>query len=474
MELKKLYPNCLLEIEITGITTDSRYVEPGYLFIPLAGDNFLGEEFVGDAAQKGAVVAILSKPLFSATIPIIVVNDITNELIRLLQTFYQKPYEDITLIGITGTDGKTSSSLMTSHLLGGFNHAAYIGTNGINYLDQSFDKQFTTPILSENYRLLNTLVKHGLTYSVMEVSSEGIKAGRIKSLWYDYTVFTNLSHEHLNTHHTLRNYFETKKQLFKQMKKTGIALINKDDEMAKFFDDTHHLTFSLFEPSDYQAINIKTGKKYTTFDLQTKETIYKNLKLNRLEIYNIYNALPAIIIALLENVPLPLIYQRLASIPIISGRLERIHVETDFNIYIDFAHTPNALLNVLSDLKGKTKKNLIVICGSAGNKDKSKRPLMGKVACDIADYVIFTSEDPKNEKAIDIINQMASGTNRTNYTKVINRFSAIDLGISIAEAGDTVLVTGKGRECFFEENGVITPYSDYDSIIEVVSGLKKN
>ncbi len=474
MELKLLYPDTQLEIEITGITTDSRLVEPGYLFIPLPGFNFKGDEFIKEAALKGASVAVLPSPFFSATIPIIIVSDVKSELIRLLQIFYGQPFEKLKVIGITGTDGKTTSALITSYLLGGFEKCAYIGTNGISYLNKDFHNAFTTPILSENYRLGDTFLKNNIPYVVMEVSSEGITANRIKTLSFDYAVFTNLSHEHLNTHHTIENYFSCKFQLFKQLKPHGIAIINNDDSMSKRFENISNLiTFGLKEISDYQIQNIRYGKKYTTFDIYSKSKIYKNFKLNRLEKYNLYNALPGIIIALLEKVPLPIIYQRLSTIPIISGRLERIEVETDFNIYIDFAHTPNALTAVLTNLKEKTKNNLIVICGAAGEKDKSKRPLMGKVACDIADYVIFTSEDPKNEKAIDIINQMASGTTQSNFTKVVNRYKAIDLGISIAEAGDTVIVTGKGRENLFEENGVIKPYSDYDSILRVVNSKKK-
>ena len=195
----------------------------------------------------------------------------------------------------------------------------------------------------------------------------------------------------------------------------------------------------------------------------------KNIKINRNEEYNIYNVLPAIIIGLFEKMPINTLYKAVATIPVVDGRLELISTNTPFKIYIDFAHTPNALANVLSNLKRKTKGNLIVVCGAAGKKDPTKRPLIGKIACEIADMVIFTSEDPLTECPEDIIKDLQKVVRSSNYKSIIDRYSAIKEGISLAKPNDTVIVTGKGRETTAEIGDTIYNYSDVESIFNILN-----
>ncbi len=465
MLLKDIYKDINYNTLVTGVTTDSRYVLPGNLFLPLPGRNFEGHEFIIEAANKNASAIISDKIIKNATIPVIIVDDIYKELERLIEIFYGKPYNDLTLIGITGTDGKTTTSTITSYLLSHKATSANIGTNGITYNNIYIDNLFTTPPLTENYRLLNNFKLEDIKYTCMEVSSQGITNNRINNILFDYTVFTNLSHEHLDTHITMHNYFLTKLKLFKQLKPNGIMIINKDDPYSKYFEKyTNAIFFSTNSPSDFQAINIKYFNTYTTFDLKTKDYIYENLKVNISEEYNIYNILPAIIISLYENINIDNIARLLENLPIIPGRLEKVPINYPFEAYIDFAHTPNALEKVLKAMRQKTKNNIILVCGAAGNKDKSKRPLMGTIACEYADFVIFTSEDPKCEKPIDIINQMVQliDVSNNNYQIILNRKNALSYAFQIAKPGDIVLVTGKGRENFFEENNQRIPYSDYE------------
>lgn len=469
MLLKDIY-NKEYDIEITGIQTDSRFVKTGNLFLPLEGSTFSGDEFIIDAINKGAIAVISDKPINNVTIPVIVVDNLEKELMRILDILYDKPYNKLKLIGITGTDGKTTTSTLTSYLLNNISNCANIGTNGIIYNNNILDNIFTTPPLCENYKLLYEFHNKNIDYVSMEVSSEGIKNNRIKDILFDYAVFTNLSHEHLNTHKTMHNYFLTKLKLFKQLKENALMIINKDDYYSKFFEKFKNVIFySIYEPSDYQAIHIRYYKNHTVFDLKTKNSLYKNLRINRLEEYNIYNVIPAIIIAIKEGININLLYELLLELPIIPGRLEKVPVKAQFDVYIDFAHTPNALLNVLKSLNRKKKNKLILVCGAAGEKDKTKRPLMGNVATDYADYTIFTSEDPKCEDPISIVKQMTSmlDQNTDKYEIILNRKDALSHALHIAEKDDIVLVTGKGRETFYKENNTIYEYSDYDYLLDI-------
>lgn len=469
MLFKDIY-NKEYNIEITGVQTDSRFVKTGNLFLPIEGNTFSGNEFIIDAINNGAVAIISNKPINNTTVPVIVVDNLEKELIRVLNLLYEKPYNKLKLIGVTGTDGKTTTSTLTSYLLNNISTCANIGTNGIIYNNNILDNIFTTPPLCENYRLLNEFHNKNIQYVSMEVSSEGIKNNRIKDILFDYAVFTNLSHEHLNTHKTMHNYFLTKLKLFKQLKPNGTMIINKDDYYSKFFEKFDNVIFySIYNPSDYQAIHIRYYKNHTVFDLKTKDNFYKNLRINRLEEYNIYNVIPAIIIAIKEGININLLYELLLELPIIPGRLEKVPVKAQFDVYIDFAHTPNALLNVLKSLNRKKKNNLILVCGAAGEKDKTKRPLMGSVATDYADYTIFTSEDPRCENPLDIIKQMtkAIDINSSKYEIIINRKDALAHALKLAKKDDIVLITGKGRETFFEENNTKYIYSDYDYLLDI-------
>lgn len=470
MLLKDIYNERLETIEITGIATDSRYVKSGNLFLPISGKNFNGEEFFIEAITKGAAGIIYDKSIPNLTVPVIVVDNLNLELKRLIKLFYGEPYKFLTMVGVTGTDGKTSVSTLTSYLLNNINSCANIGSNGIIYNNNIVDNIFTTLPLVENYRMLNEFVNLGINYTSMEVSSEGIANHRIDGLLFDYTVFTNLSHEHLNTHKTMHNYFLTKLKLFKQLKEQGIMIVNKDDNYSKFFEKYNNVIYySIFTPSDYQAINIKYYNNHTVFDLKANDYILENIRINRCEEYNIYNVLPSIIIALKEGININLLYDLLIDLPIIPGRLEKVPVRHPFDVYIDFAHTPNGLKSVLMALKKKAKNDIILVLGAAGNKDSTKRPLMGSIALEYADYVIFTSEDPRTEDPNEIIKQMI-GINDlvySNFRIILNRYDALTYAMKIAKKDDIVLVTGKGRETFFEINEHRFDHSDFDFLLDI-------
>lgn len=458
MLLSKLI-NTKLKIDIKGITSDSRFVKTDFLFIILSENNNT-MDYVLEAISKGAC-CILSTIIYTYEIPNIIVSNPLSVLEEMLPKFY-KNYNKQKLVGITGTDGKTSTALFTKHLL---RDSAYIGTNGIMYNNERKNNFLTTPILSTNYALLDYFSTINIKSTIMEVSSEGILNNRINGLNFDYCIFTNLTHEHLNTHKTMESYLETKKKLFYQLKINGISIINNDDIYSNFFKiNKNIITYGINNESDYQILNIRYYDNFTLFDLKTPTDIYSNLAINRCELYNLYNILPSIIVALCEKVSIDYIKEKIKNIPIIEGRLEKIPNDKNINIYIDFAHTPNALDNVLSSVKQKTKGKLIHVFSSAGKKDISKRPLMGHVSSKYSDLIILTSEDPKDENPKDIINDIKKGINKTKYKCIISREKAINKALSKAKKDDTVIITGKGRENTFKIGNDIYVYSDFDVV----------
>ncbi len=473
MRLKELFPQVNQDAQITGIATDTRFVQPGFLFVPLQGQHFKGDEFIIEATQKGASAVVLDAPYYQATVPVVVAENPFSELLRILKIFYGEPFNNLTLTGVTGTDGKTTSCTIIDYLLKSRFSTAVMGTTGIFYQNESRFNLFTTPLLAESYRLLHEFVERGITHVTMEVSSEGIIGKRIEPYRFDYGVYTNLSHEHLNTHKSMEEYFEAKFRLFRQLKPDGLAIVNKDDIYANRFKSFSNLiTYSIEKPSDFQAINIERKQNHLTFDIKAGSNLYQGFKLNKPELYNLANALPGIVIALKEEIPLSVIKKRLANTPVVPGRLEKIATVDKADIYVDFAHTPNAIANLLTEARKKTDGKLIIVCGATGNKDQTKRPLMGKIATELADYVVFTTEDPYDENPEEIIDQMTSEVTKTNYSKIGNRKSAISLGIAMSGPGDIVLVTGKGRETTVTEKGIKQSFSDVESIYEIVRKLK--
>lgn len=452
------------ELNITGISDDTRYLNPGDLFICLNGNNYHGSDFVIEATLKGAKAILSETKINATTIPVIQVSNIRKNLDILLAKYYDYPFREMQMIGITGTDGKTTTASIIEYLLNQKYKCAYIGTNGIRSDEQKEKSNYTTLPLCLLMKVLRKLANQNIRYLAMEVSSQGLVNNRLESVEFDVAIFTNLTHEHLDTHKTMDNYFLAKMKLFEKLDKFGLALANGDSEYSYKIKHKNLKTFGIDNFCDYQAINIRSQIKYTTFDLRTPNEVYKDIKVNSLEKYNLYNILAAIIVALHYKVPIDVIYKALLTIPKIEGRLELITTDEDFKVYVDFAHTPNALKQVLSSLKEKSK-TLKVVMGSAGGKDTTKRPLMGQIASNIADYIYFTSEDPRNEDPNSIINDLISNVKSKNYEIVLDRKYAIKKAIMEASSQDTIIVTGKGNDNYFEVDNIIYPYSDITEII---------
>ncbi|MDD3999506.1 MAG: UDP-N-acetylmuramoyl-L-alanyl-D-glutamate--2,6-diaminopimelate ligase [Bacilli bacterium] len=459
MNLKTILKE-IKKLKITGISDDTRYLQKGDLFVCRKGQKSDGHKYLEEAIKLGAK-AVLSEVETKVSIPLFIISDLERNFPELLFRFYDYPQYEMKLIGITGTDGKTTTASITEYLLSQKYNSSYIGTNGIRSLNSSKKFPYTTLPLCLLIRTLRFLADKNIRHLVMEVSSQGLVNQRLEGLFFQAAIFTNLSHEHLDTHKTMDNYLKAKLQLFSKLEKKGLGMVNFDSPYAKYFEHKQLLTYGLNPNADFQAFNIREQNKSIIFDLKTPEEIWKNIKINLPGIYNIYNTMASIITALHFKIPKKIICKALENIPKIEGRLEVITTTEDFFVYVDFAHTPNALKEVLTHLKGKHKK-LILVIGSAGEKDKSKRPLLGQIASNLADFTIFTAEDPRSEKPEDIISEMIKDLKTNNYQIILSRKEAIKTAINMATTKDAVLIAGKGNDDYYEEKGIIYPYSDIE------------
>ncbi len=469
-----MYKEIDIDIEISGISVDSRHTRKNNLFVCIEGSKYDGHEFVNEAINNGAI-AIITKRELNTGILEIVVEDTTKELARISDIFFNKPSSKIDIIGVTGTDGKTTTASIISYLLSSSFDSAYIGTNGVRFKDKVINTNNTTPNSVELNGFLNNLRLSGIDKVAMEVSSHAIASNRIDSINFEVGVFTNLSTEHLDFHKSLDNYFDTKNQFMQSFSSDKVIFVNTDDECADRIIKTAKadvVTYGINSHANIRAINIRKTGNYTMFDLYYFHRYYKDLKTNLFGDYNVLNLIVAIGVAKYMGAIDKEIFKMIEEIPRIEGRFEKIDLGQDFDCIVDFAHTPNALDKLLTNIKATAEKNIILVCGSAGEKDKVKRKLMGDIATSKASLVIFTSEDPRSENPSDIINDMLETTKNVNYLRILDRKKAIQTAIEIASKDDVVLITGKGNESTQTLGSEVIYHNDIEIAKEFIADLK--
>ncbi|MCL2522348.1 MAG: UDP-N-acetylmuramoyl-L-alanyl-D-glutamate--2,6-diaminopimelate ligase [Erysipelotrichales bacterium] len=464
MRLKDFYPEINEDKEVSNIVSNSTKDLKDVIFVCRKGKKFDSHDFIDKIKDKVAFI-VSEKPL-SSDIPHIVVSDASFELARLLMIMYGDKIRNMKLIGITGTDGKTTTASIAYHVLKSFG-AAYLGTNGLFYNEQEININNTTPGINDMYDYLLELKQEKINYLSMEVSSHGIKQNRVRFLPFKYKVFTNLSHEHLDEFGDMETYYQAKKALFTDENHQAISIINIDDSYGfRLFNElkTPKISFGKNIRADFQITNLITFPDYSKFSFIYREHHLHEMKISLPCEYNVYNSIPAIIIAINEFMSLKKIAQELAEIPQIKGRFERFKVK-DFSVIIDFAHTPNSLKNLLENISKMNYNKIILVIGAAGNKDKTKRAEMGKVASLLADYVFFTEEDSESEDTKTIIDMLTSNIEKNNYTIEFDRKKAINQALNRAETNDVVVITGKGLENTLKKKDGIVSHSDLDIIL---------
>ncbi len=469
-----MYSEIDIDVEISGISVDSRTTRKNNLFVCIEGSKYDGHEFVDEAIKNGAIAIVTNRNLKTGVLEI-VVEDTTKELARISDIFFNHPSEKIDIIGVTGTDGKTTTASVISYLLSSTFDSAYIGTNGVRFKDKVINTNNTTPNSVQLNSFLNNLRLAGIDKVAMEVSSHAIANSRIDSINFEVGVFTNLSVEHLDFHSTMDNYFDIKNSFMKSFSADKVIFVNADDEYSDRIIETAKadvITYGINSHADIRAINVRQVDNYTMFDLYYFHRYYKDLKTNLFGDYNVLNLIASIGVAKYMGAIDKKIFKMIQEIPRIEGRFEKIELGQEFDCIVDFAHTPNALDKLLTNIKASADRNVILVCGSAGEKDKVKRKLMGEIATSKSSLVIFTSEDPRSENPNDIIDDMLETTKNVNYIKILDRKKAIQTAIEIATKDDIVLITGKGNESTQELGSEVIYHNDIEIAKEFIADLK--
>jgi len=458
MKLKKLlqvFPEIVVKgsknIDITDISSHSQIIGPNFLFVARRGAVFDGNSFVPQAIASGAVCVLSDIYDPSLSVTQLITKDVRSLEPRLAAAFWHHPSGELHMVGVTGTSGKTTVTYLINHLFAHFDvHSGLIGS--VTYLSGGREQEAvrTTPDACINQKLLRELVSHGATACVMEVSSHALDQGRVEGIEYDTALFTNLTHEHLDYHKTFDQYAQTKRRLFsglgKGVKKDCVAIVNSNDPYAqKMIENCEAkiFTYGVERKADVEACDLKIRENRFTICFQGQKIEVQWPLTGR---FNVENALAAASVFLSRGYDLENIVAGLTAAQPPPGRLERIENSKGLSIYVDYAHKVDALRNVLITLRELTPGRVIVVFGCGGERDQEKRPLMGQVAEREADHVIVTSDNPRNEDSLAIMQDISSGFVNGKPEMIPDRRAAIYGAISRAREGDTILIAGKGHE----------------------------
>lgn len=464
-------------IEIKGLVTDSRQVKPGQAFFAVPGNKLDGAHFIQDALARGAAMIITrdSFNLQRGHALFVRVADVRSAMAEIAAAFYGYPARRLRMLGITGTNGKTTTACMARNILqtAGL-RPGLIGTIRYEIGDRSIPATRTTPESVDLHNMFAQMVNAGCRSAVMEVSSHGLVQRRTWGIDYDVAVFTNLTHDHLDYHHTVDEYCEAKSLLFRglQGRPGQTALINLDDQYGSRLlevasEHASAIAYGIQHPdARIRAVNLQLKPRGSEFDAVTPwGTLHLRLRLPGR--FNVYNALAALGACASMGVDLPVIAPVLDALESVPGRLEEIKNTAGFQVFVDYAHTADALRNVLSAMREITAGRLILVFGCGGDRDRRKRPLMGAVAAELADYTIVTSDNPRKENPSAIIAEIRAGfAGHNNFEVVEDRYEAIVRALSLAERGDAVLIAGKGHENYQEFADTVIPFDDRQVVRE--------
>ena len=451
----------LERLEITGVAFDSRQVKPGYLFVCVPGFQVDGHDFAHRAVSNGAVALVVERPIgkVPADIVQIQVDDCRSRLGLLAARFFNYPASRLSTVGITGTNGKTSTAFLCEAVLEKAGQApGLIGTIRAKVGDQERKVKNTTPEASDLQELLKDMVEAGNRSVVMEVSSHALALHRVAGIQYDVAVFTNLSQDHLDFHSDMEDYFQVKRRLFSSLgldwsrPAPPYAVLNLDDpRTAEILADLKvpYITYGFHPDAHVHATDLEFSPEGSRFTVKTPIGDAR-VHLRLAGAFNVSNALAAIGVGLARRVDLDEAVEALAALEGIPGRFELVREGQDFTVLVDYAHTPDGLENVLSAARGVTAGRLICVFGCGGDRDTTKRQPMGSIAARYADQVFLTSDNPRSENPMAILNEVEKGIlaegEDLDYIKEVDREGAIAAAIRAAKPGDTVVIAGKGHE----------------------------
>lgn len=464
------------EPEITGIEFDSRKVAPGYLFVATRGTAVDGHDFIAAAIEKGAV-AVVCEQMPEQTVNKVAYVRVANSaeaLGFLASAWYGYPSSKLTLVGVTGTNGKTTIATLLYQLFRALGNKTGLLSTVCNYVDDlEVEATHTTPDALNLNALLHQMVEAGCTYAFMEVSSHSVEQGRIAGLKFDGGVFTNLTRDHIDYHLTFENYLKAKKKFFDQFPEDSFALTNADDKNGMVMlqnTKAKKYTYSLRGLADFKTKILEHSFEGMLLDMNDKEVNVSFIgKFNASNLSAVYGA--AVLLGADEMETLRII----SSLKSVSGRFETLHAPSGFTAIVDYAHTPDALNNVISTINQilQGSGRLITVVGCGGNRDKGKRPMMAREAVDGSWKAILTSDNPRFEDPQEILKDMTDGLDAVQRTKaltIVDRREAIKTACALAQPGDVVLIAGKGHENYQIIQGVKHHFDDREEVKLVVSG----
>ena len=457
------------DLEVTGLTADSRTVGPGALYVAVRGSQVDGHRFIPDAVARGAVGVVVEQPV-SAGVPELVVRDGRRAAIALGRFWHGDPGGKLLLVGITGTNGKTTTTALVRHLFNARATAGSIGTlgafDGRGAAVESTAGSLTTPGPIDLQATLARMVAHGVTHVAMETSSHSLDQGRLDGLTFAAGVFTNLTRDHLDYHRTMEDYLAAKLKLDGLLAADSAQVVNADDPAWRALPGgRRRIRFGLGGLADVRAEELQLDSTGTSFRLQTPAGS-ATIRLPLLGEFNVANALAAAATGYGLGMPVAAIAERLSQAPQISGRMERIAGEPAV-VLRDYAHTPDALARALEALRPLTTGRLIVVFGCGGDRDRGKRPVMGRIAATLADLAIVTSDNPRTEDPDRIIDEVEQGMGSRAHERHRDRRAAIAAAISAARQGDTVLLAGKGHETYQVIGSEKVPFDEREIVREL-------
>lgn len=473
------------QVGVKKVCDDSRLVEPGDLFVAVRGETVDGYDYVGTAVERGAVAIVSENPMPSSLpkdVTWVLVADSRQALALIASAWNQSPSEDLRVIGVTGTNGKTTTAFLLHHILKAtMRRAGLMGTVVTDDGERVESARYTTPGTIELQGLLARMRDNGCPAVAMEVSSQGLQQGRAEAIAFDAAVFTNLTQDHLDYHGSMDRYFAAKRILFDQMasapgKKTT-AVINLDDRYGEVLARDYEgrlkiLTIGFGVPCDFRAGRLKQNRQGTEFQLEARGNSYL-VRVPLIGRFNVYNVLCALAAAVAIKVPLREAVRALIEAPQVPGRLESVGSVEGASVFVDYAHTPDALDNACRTLRELNPRRLITVFGCGGDRDREKRPLMGKTASAHSDLCIVTSDNPRSESPEQILTDIERGMSGSVYERVLDREEAIANAVAAARGGDVVLIAGKGHENYQEGAEGRMPFDDRKQARQAMDARRK-
>jgi UDP-N-acetylmuramoyl-L-alanyl-D-glutamate--2,6-diaminopimelate ligase len=479
--VQQAYPNypgldSLPEVIIKGLECDSRKIEKDFLFVMIQGEKRDGRQFADEAIRRGAAALVGdSTDNGIESIPFILVPECRLAASKLASVFYGHPNQKIKVVGITGTNGKTTSSYLIEHFIEQQKKkTGVMGTVNYRFAEKTIPAVETTPGPLRVQQILSEMINARCEFAVMEVSSHALNQNRVSGIDFEAALFTNLTQDHLDYHKTMEEYFECKSRLFTNLLGDKAAVVNVDDVWGtKLLERVRSkiITYGVDRSADLQARNIQFSLSHTEFDL-----VYQGLSMKAVSplvgLHNVYNVLGSLGVVAALGLTVERAVTALNTFKGVPGRLESVSAGQSFYVFIDYAHTPDGLENVLRSLRPYKQRKFIVVFGCGGERDKGKRPKMGRIASDHSDYVYVTSDNPRSENPMAIAKEVCAGfpANFKNYSIVIDRRKAIRQALLSARDGDIVLLAGKGHETTQVIEAQALPFSDHEEAKRVLHG----